>query len=99
MHSQACGCAKAPFQQVARATSRFFESLRIWAGLERDYESNFCLGVILSFVAGATNAGGFLAVGQYTSHMTGMASSIADNLVTGHYAVVWWRWVRCWLLF
>ena len=68
--------------------SRFFESLRIWAGLERDYESNLRLGVILSFVAGATNAGGFLAVGQYTSHMTGMVSSIADNLVTGHYAAV-----------
>ena len=37
----------------------------------------------MSFVAGATNAGGFLAVGQYTSHMTGVLSSIADNLVLG----------------
>lgn len=39
------------------------------------------LGLLLSFVAGAVNAGGFLAVGQYTSHMTGIASSIADHLV------------------
>jgi uncharacterized membrane protein YoaK (UPF0700 family) len=34
-------------------------------------------------VAGATNAGGFLAVGQYTSHMSGIVSSVADNLVLG----------------
>ena len=41
------------------------------------------LGMLLAFVAGATNAGGFLAVGKYTSHMTGMVSSIADHLVLG----------------
>jgi uncharacterized membrane protein YoaK (UPF0700 family) len=38
-------------------------------------------------VAGATNAGGFLAVGQYTSHMTGVVSSVADNLVLGQLAL------------
>lgn len=62
----------------------FFETLRIWAGPERSAESNLRLGVILSFVAGATNAGGFLAVGLYTSHMTGLVSSIADNLILGN---------------
>ena len=62
----------------------FFGALRIWAGLERTAESNLRLGMILSFVAGATNAGGFLAVGLYTSHMTGMLSSMADNLVLGN---------------
>ena len=41
------------------------------------------LGASLSFVAGAINAGGFLAVGQYTSHMTGMLSSITDHLALG----------------
>lgn len=65
----------------------FFEALRIWAGIERTAESNLRLGVILSFVAGATNAGGFLAVGLYTSHMTGMLSSIADNLILGNFLV------------
>jgi uncharacterized membrane protein YoaK (UPF0700 family) len=35
-------------------------------------------------VAGATNAGGFLAVGSYTSHMTGILSSVADDLVLGN---------------
>jgi uncharacterized membrane protein YoaK (UPF0700 family) len=34
-------------------------------------------------VAGAANAGGFLAVGQYTSHMSGVVSSLADNLALG----------------
>jgi uncharacterized membrane protein YoaK (UPF0700 family) len=47
------------------------------------------LGVTLCFVAGATNAGGFLAVGSYTSHMTGVVSSLADNLVLGVWPLVW----------
>ncbi|WP_306360703.1 YoaK family protein [Halopseudomonas pelagia] len=42
----------------------------------------------MAFVAGATNAGGFLAVQQYTSHMTGIVSSMADNIVLGAYELV-----------
>ncbi|NQE47138.1 YoaK family protein [Herbaspirillum rubrisubalbicans] len=45
--------------------------------------SNRHLGRSLAFIAGAVNAGGFLAVGQYTSHMSGIVSSLADNLVLG----------------
>ncbi|TFW29922.1 DUF1275 domain-containing protein [Massilia arenosa] len=41
------------------------------------------LGFTLAFVAGAANAGGFLAVHQYTSHMTGIVSAMADNLALG----------------
>ncbi|WP_414591333.1 YoaK family protein [Ancylobacter sp. G4_0304] len=41
------------------------------------------LGLAMTFVAGATNAGGLLAVGQYTSHMSGIVSAMADNLVLG----------------
>ncbi|MBS7540157.1 YoaK family protein [Ancylobacter lacus] len=41
------------------------------------------LGLVMTFVAGATNAGGLLAVGQYTSHMSGIVSGMADNLVVG----------------
>jgi uncharacterized membrane protein YoaK (UPF0700 family) len=47
---------------------------------KRNATDNRRLGLSLAFVAGAMNAGGFLAVGQYTSHMTGMVSSAADNL-------------------
>src|SRR5919109_1493583 len=54
-------------------------------GRERTKEANGRLGVVLAFVAGAINAGGFLAVQQYTSHMTGLVSSMADALVLGLY--------------
>jgi uncharacterized membrane protein YoaK (UPF0700 family) len=57
--------------------------LRGFASPERTDANNRRLGRWLAFVAGAANAGGFLAVGQYTSHMTGIVSSMADNLALG----------------
>ncbi|WP_338664313.1 YoaK family protein [Pararoseomonas sp. SCSIO 73927] len=39
------------------------------------------LGISLAFIAGAVNAGGFLLVGQYTSHMSGILSAMADAVV------------------
>jgi len=54
----------------------------------RTLRQNTHLGVGLAFVAGATNAGAFLAVGQYTSHMTGIVSSIADAVILGDRAVI-----------
>lgn len=50
---------------------------------KRTDRANRHLGRSLAFVAGALNAGGFLAIGQYTSHMTGFVSSLADNVVRG----------------
>jgi uncharacterized membrane protein YoaK (UPF0700 family) len=47
----------------------------------RTREADLHIGVILTLVAGALNAGGFLAIGQYTSHMTGMVSTFADQVV------------------
>ena len=38
----------------------------------------------LAFVAGAVNAGGFLAVQSYTSHMSGTVSRAADEWALGH---------------
>ena len=57
--------------------------LRQLASESRTRRSNMQLGCALCFVAGATNAGGFLAVHQYTSHMTGIVSAMADNLALG----------------
>lgn len=57
-------------------------------GRRRSADANRHLGLVLAFIAGATNAGGFLAVQQYTSHMTGIVSSMADNLVLGAYDLV-----------
>jgi uncharacterized membrane protein YoaK (UPF0700 family) len=59
--------------------------LRGWVDVQRTQQANIRLGTTLCFVAGATNAGGFLAVGQYTSHMTGVVSSVADELALGHW--------------
>jgi uncharacterized membrane protein YoaK (UPF0700 family) len=53
----------------------------------RTRRSNRQLGGVLAFVAGAVNAGGFLAVQRYTSHMTGVVSAIADDLVLGQFAL------------
>ena len=50
--------------------------------------SNRVLGLLLAFNAGAVNAGGFLVVHLYTSHMTGFLSSLADNLVLGQMKLV-----------
>jgi len=60
-----------------------FASIRGFTSLQRTPQADLKLGSVLAFVAGAANAGGFLAVGQYTSHMTGILSSVADQLVLG----------------
>ncbi len=52
--------------------------LRQMSGKHRTEAGDARLGVILAFTAGAINAGGFLAVGYYTSHMSGIISSFAD---------------------
>ncbi|MBP6899169.1 MAG: DUF1275 domain-containing protein [Burkholderiaceae bacterium] len=56
-------------------------------GQDRTRSANRQLGAALAFIAGATNAGAFLAVQQYTSHMTGVVSSLADHLVLGQYGL------------
>ncbi|NFV81727.1 DUF1275 family protein [Magnetospirillum aberrantis] len=62
--------------------------LRRLSGDRRSTAANRHLGLSLAFVAGAMNAGGFLAVAQYTSHMTGIVSSIADNLAVNNLRLV-----------
>jgi len=62
--------------------------LRQLTGKERSPEANRQLACYLAFVAGATNAGGFLAVRQYTSHMSGILSAMADNLALGGFGLM-----------
>ncbi len=59
--------------------------VRKLTGKRRSAHANRQLGFVLAFVAGAANAGGFLAVNQYTSHMTGIVSSMADHLALGEF--------------
>jgi uncharacterized membrane protein YoaK (UPF0700 family) len=59
--------------------------LRNLSRRKRNAKANRHLGRNLAFIAGAANAGGFLAVGEYTSHMTGVVSSAADNIALENY--------------
>lgn len=62
--------------------------LRRLTGSQRTERSNRHLARYLAFVAGAANAGGFLAVRQYTSHMSGVVSAMADNFAVGSLSLV-----------
>lgn len=76
-----------PSRRPTHPTARL-RLLRMTASHRRMWHNDLMLGMILAFVAGAINAGGFLAIGQYTSHMTGIVSSIADNLALGVFGLV-----------
>lgn len=64
-----------------------FQFLHRLTSTRRTRRANRQLGAVLAFVAGAVNAGGFLAVQRYTSHMTGIVSAIADDLAVGSLAL------------
>ncbi len=64
------------------------EFARRLTGRQRSAQADRQLGFGLAFCAGAINAGGFLAVKQYTSHMTGIVSAMADNVALGAYDLV-----------
>lgn len=65
----------------------YVEYFRLAAAPRRAEANDEILAVLLAFVAGAVNAGGFFAIGLYTSHMTGIVSALADNLAIGAAAV------------
>ena len=67
---------------------RYVRSARRVIAPGRSRRADTQLGMVLAFVAGAANAGGFLAVGQYTSHMSGIFSALADNLALGAFGLV-----------
>jgi len=62
--------------------------LRHLTARHRTRATNRTLGLMLAFNAGAMNAGGFMAVHMYTSHMTGFLATLADSLVLGEFALV-----------
>jgi uncharacterized membrane protein YoaK (UPF0700 family) len=61
--------------------------LRRLTSVNRSERADRHLARYLAFVAGAVNAGGFLAVRQYTSHMSGIVAAMADNFAIGAYAL------------
>ena len=62
--------------------------LRHLTDAHRTRSTNRALGYLMAFNAGAINAGGFLVLRMYTSHMTGFMSMLADNLVSGEVTLV-----------
>lgn len=67
----------------ALATLPIQEKLLVREGALRSENLNRQLAWAMAFVAGAVNAGGFLAVSHYTSHVTGVVSAMADELAGG----------------
>ncbi len=63
-----------------RHLARPVASVRALVGHRRSAGSDLALATVLAAIAGAANAGGFFVLGQYTSHMTGYLSLMADNL-------------------
>ncbi len=59
------------------------KTLPLLVAQHRSNGSNLALGTWLAAVAGLINAGGFFALGEYTSHMSGYLSALADNLAIG----------------
>jgi len=57
--------------------------LRGLTGRSRTHFADRHLAYYLTFIAGAVNAGGFLAIGQYTSHMSGIVSTVAEHSALG----------------
>lgn len=82
------GISKGNLPRRQGSQSSRLRLLRTTAAYRRTRRNDLMLGAILAFVAGAMNAGGFLAIGHYTSHMTGIVSSLADNLALGLFGLV-----------
>lgn len=74
--------------KVFRLLSTVLRRLRLIAAHHRTPSSDRALATILAGIAGATNAGGFILLGSYTSHMTGYLSALADNIVMQNLALV-----------
>lgn len=64
------------------------QTLQNLTHIERDAVNNRQLGAVLSFVAGYINAEGFMAIGRYTSHMTGIISGVGDDVALSQWTAV-----------
>lgn len=62
---------------------------KLLAGKRRNAKANRLLGYHLACVAGAVNTTGFLMVHQYTSHMTGVLSTMIDSALIGDVSIAW----------
>lgn len=61
---------------------------RLACAHHRSRETDRLLGILLAAIAGSLNAGGFILLSQYTSHMTGHLSAIAGGMVFQNLIVI-----------
>ena len=57
-----------------------FKFISLLISNQRTHKTNVQLGAYMAFLAGAVNAGGFLAIASYTSHMSGIIAGIGSDL-------------------
>lgn len=74
-----------PLKRAHRWTA--VRQLRMLTSHRRTARSDRTLAILLAFVAGSANAGGFILLGSYTSHMTGYLSQTADQFVLGNFTL------------
>jgi uncharacterized membrane protein YoaK (UPF0700 family) len=72
---------------AARKAIPLRKELLLKQGKRRDRTLNWQLAGPLAFVAGAVNAGGFLAVGSFTSHVTGAVSQMSLGIALKDHVV------------
>lgn len=66
--------------KTRRRVMQPLKSARALVAYRRSSGNDLVLATFLAMIAGAANAGGFFALGHYTSHMTGYVSQLADNI-------------------
>ena len=73
--------------QTPKPLSTLSARTKALVGPNRTEGADLSLATLLAAIAGAANAGGFFALGKYTSHMTGYISQLADNMAILNFAV------------
>ncbi|EME36639.1 MULTISPECIES: YoaK family protein [Kocuria] len=73
---------------LPRAPRQIYRYAQLLSGPRRTPLFDRHLAYLLVVIAGALNSVGFVAVGLYTSHMTGMTASAADHFMTGDWRLV-----------
>ena len=76
---------KCEILQSEDPTARTMRRFRYLTHRHRAPSSNLALGLLLALNAGAVNAGGYIVLQRYTSHMTGFASQVPDGLILGDF--------------
>ncbi len=79
---------RSPRRPLVQHRARVGAYGRQLAGARRSERGNRHLAYVMTLVAGAVNAVGFVAVAIYTSHMTGMTAMLSDHAAAGEWRLL-----------